>query len=54
MFLNYRRRDLGWMSGKFFTEGVVRCWSGLPGGVVDAPFLEVYKARLDEALGSLV
>ena len=26
----------------------------LPRGVVDAPFLEVFKARLDGALGSLV
>jgi len=40
--------------GKFFSMRVVRCWNRLPGGVVDAPFLEVYKARLDEALGSLV
>ena len=38
--------------GKFVTEGVVRCWSRLPGEVVDAPSLEVFKARLDGALGS--
>ena len=40
--------------GKFFTRRVVRCWNGLPSVVVDAPSLEVFKARLDEALGNLV
>ena len=40
--------------GKFFTERVVRCWHRLPGDVVDAPSLEVFKARLDGTLGSLV
>ena len=39
---------------KFFTRRVVRCWNGLPREVVDAPSLEVFKARLDEALGNLV
>ena len=39
---------------KFFTERVVRCWHRLPRVVVDAPSLEVFKARLDGALGSLV
>ncbi|KFV15853.1 hypothetical protein N340_03492, partial [Tauraco erythrolophus] len=39
---------------KFFTQRVVRQWNRLPRGVVDAPSLEVFKARLDEALGSLV
>ena len=42
------------MSGKFFTMRVVRCWNGLPRQVVDAPSLEVFKARLDGALGNLV
>ena len=40
--------------GKFFTVRVVRCWSRLPREVVDAPSLEVFKARLDGALGTLV
>ena len=40
--------------GKFFTERVVRCWNRLPREVVDAPSLEVFKARLDGALGNLV
>ena len=39
---------------KFFTLRVVRCWKRLPREAVDAPFLEVFKARLDGALGSLV
>ena len=40
--------------GKFFTERVVTYWNWLPGEVVDAPSLEMFKARLDGALGSLV
>ncbi|KFV11990.1 hypothetical protein N340_10412, partial [Tauraco erythrolophus] len=39
---------------KFFTQRVVRHWNRLPREVVDAPSLEVFKARLDEALGNLV
>ena len=39
---------------KFFTMRVVRCWNRLSREVVDAPPLEVLKARLDGALGSLV
>jgi len=33
---------------------VVRCWNRLPREGVDTPFLEVFKARLDGALGSLI
>ena len=40
--------------GKFFTRRAARCWNGLPREVVDAPSLEVFKARLDGALGNLV
>ncbi|GAB0206936.1 hypothetical protein GRJ2_003159200 [Grus japonensis] len=39
---------------KFFTVRVVRQWNRLPREVVDAPSLEVFKARLDEALGNVV
>ena len=40
--------------GKFFTKIVVRCWNRLPRELVDAPSLEVFRAGLDGALGSLV
>ena len=39
---------------KFFTLRVVRHWNRLPREAVDAPSLEVFKVRLDGALGSLV
>ncbi|KFZ61086.1 hypothetical protein N321_04552, partial [Antrostomus carolinensis] len=39
---------------KFFTVRVVRHWNRLPKEVVDAPSLEVLKARLDEALSNLI
>ena len=39
---------------KFFTVRVMRCWNRLPRETVDASTLEVFKARLDGALGSLV
>ncbi|KGL86517.1 hypothetical protein N301_00213, partial [Charadrius vociferus] len=39
---------------KFFTVRVVRHWNRLPREVVDAPSLEVLKARLDRALSYLV
>ncbi|KFW79425.1 hypothetical protein N305_09839, partial [Manacus vitellinus] len=39
---------------KFFTMMVVRHWHRLPREAVDAPSLEVFKARLDEALRNLV
>ena len=39
---------------KFFKIKVVRHWIRLPREVMDAPFLEVFKARLDGALNNLV
>ena len=40
--------------GKFFTMRAVRCWNRLPREVVDAPYLEVIKARLNGPLDNLV
>jgi len=38
----------------FFTMRVVRCWNGCPERLwMPRPSLEVFRARLDEALGSL-
>ncbi|KFO56108.1 hypothetical protein N302_00085, partial [Corvus brachyrhynchos] len=39
---------------KFFTVRVVRHWMRLPSEVMDASSLEVFKARPDGALSSLV
>jgi len=40
--------------GKFFTVSVVRCWNSCPERLwMPRPSLEVFKARLDGALGSL-
>ncbi|PKU44659.1 hypothetical protein llap_5048 [Limosa lapponica baueri] len=39
---------------KFFTVRVVRHWNRLSREVMDAPSLEVFKARLDGALSNLV
>ncbi|KFZ63244.1 hypothetical protein N321_12897, partial [Antrostomus carolinensis] len=42
------------ISKEFLTVRVVRHWNRLPREAVDAPSLEVFKARLDEALSNLV
>ena len=40
--------------GKFFAVRVVRCWNSCPERLwMPHPSLEVFKARLDGALGSL-
>ncbi|KFV16094.1 hypothetical protein N340_11826, partial [Tauraco erythrolophus] len=39
---------------KFFSMRAVRLWNKLPREVVDAPSLEVFKAKLDSALSSLI
>ncbi|KGL98459.1 hypothetical protein N301_04623, partial [Charadrius vociferus] len=39
---------------KFFTLRVVKHWNRLPREVVEAPSQEMFKARLDVALGNLV
>ncbi|KFR05966.1 hypothetical protein N306_14240, partial [Opisthocomus hoazin] len=39
---------------KFFTMREARHWNRLPREAVDAPSLEVFKARLDRALSNLV
>ena len=42
------------MRKMFFTKGIVQQWNRLPREAVDAPSLEVFKARLDGALSNLV
>ncbi|PKU45467.1 hypothetical protein llap_4225 [Limosa lapponica baueri] len=39
---------------RFFTMRVVEHWNRLPWEVVEAPSLQIFKVRLDEALGNLV
>ncbi|KFP33755.1 hypothetical protein N325_10449, partial [Colius striatus] len=38
---------------KFFTMGILWHWDKLPREAVDAPSLEVFKARLDGAFSNL-
>jgi len=54
MVLSSRREGLDWMSGGSFSQRVVRCCNRLSRESVDAPSLEMFKTRLDGALGSLV
>lgn len=39
---------------KFFTEKVVRRWNRLPSKAMDAPPMDVIKARPDRAMGDLI
>ena len=39
---------------KFFTQRVVTHWNRLPKEVVDAPFLECSRPRLDVILGTMI
>ncbi|KFP10483.1 hypothetical protein Z169_09060, partial [Egretta garzetta] len=39
---------------KFFTLRVVKHWNELPRGIVEAPSLKKFKARLDGALSNLI
>ena len=51
---SYQHRSSLDVRGKLFREKVVRRWHRLPREAVGAPSLEVFKPRLDGALGSLV
>jgi len=39
---------------RFFNVRLVRCWDRLPREAVDAPSPELFEARLDGALGTLI
>lgn len=52
MVLKWKTVDLD-IRKKFLTQKVVRHENSLPRETVGAPSLEMFKARLNEALGSL-
>jgi len=55
MASSLKRGDLGLdIRKKSFTVRVVRHWNRLPRDVVDAPSMETFKERLDQALGNVI
>jgi len=49
-----KERKLRFLGKKIFTQKAVRPWHSLPIEAVGAPSLEVFKAELNGALGSLI
>ncbi|KFV81119.1 hypothetical protein N308_05483, partial [Struthio camelus australis] len=51
--LNHRKFHLN-LRKNFFTVRVTEHWNRLPRGVVESPFLEIFKTRLDVILGNML
>ena len=52
--MDMRKKLVGFIYLFIFIVRVVRQWNRLPREVVDAPSLETFKFRLDQALSNLV